>query len=184
MICRFITGANLTLTGAVQVNLELFCRHWQHRWECWTAGWVSTDVKTRGWPMSSQTSRRSTWARKSSTGDVGVALTFSPWGSWTVVFILRVISQNRASTRLQADQLEALPPLNNRSNFTGGGFRLENPLRRWCLIKVHLPPLCNWNARVTELPVFSDHDTFWLLSNVRRRASGNRAQFLERLLLK
>ncbi|TNM84643.1 hypothetical protein fugu_008821 [Takifugu bimaculatus] len=32
-------------------------------------------------------------------------------------------SQNRSSTRPQMDQLEALPPLNNRSNFTGGGFR-------------------------------------------------------------
>uniref|UniRef100_A0A674NJS0 Cilia and flagella associated protein 58 n=1 Tax=Takifugu rubripes TaxID=31033 RepID=A0A674NJS0_TAKRU len=39
-------------------------------------------------------------------------------------------SQNRSSTRPQMDQLEALPPLNNRSNFTGGGFRVENPMRR------------------------------------------------------
>lgn len=117
------------------VNWIFFYRHWRHRWECWTTGWASTDVKTRGWPMSSPTSRRSTWVRKSSTGDIGAGLTLLLWDRWTVALILHVFSQNRASTRLQADQLEALPPLNNRSNFTGGGFRVENPMRRWCPIK-------------------------------------------------
>lgn len=120
------------------INLGGFflCRRWQHRWECWTAGWASTGVTTRGWLMSSPASRRSTWVRESCTGDMAAAVAFP---SWPVVFILRLISLNRSSTRLQ-DHLEALPPLNHRSTFT----RVESPMRRWRLIKVHAVKTITW----------------------------------------